>query len=312
MTSVSVLGLLASVISLAGAAEPDVAPDRGAATTPADPVVVAVRAAPGVDVPAQLAADLRAAMQEALAGRTPPPAPVELTLDAGGVTVRVGSLARWIAVARWDDVAMRTIALHVLDLVQPAPEIVATAVPAVRVGSVADVAAVAPPAEPPPPRARWTLRAGASGTRGVEHDNPWVAAFAAGAAWARESWRLGAELGWEHAPRHQIDLLAPVSYDALPVRVSMAAQAGMLEGGVRAGVEAFRVTTDHDIWSFTPLAGAFVGIRLPATAWLHAIVVGGADVLTRRVQLTVGAATPYTTPRLAPYAGLMVEVGINP
>jgi hypothetical protein len=94
--------------------------------------------------------------------------------------------------------------------------------------------------------------------------------------------------------------------------VSAAAQAGMLEAGLRAGVEVFRVTTDRSNFAETPLAGAFVGIRLPATPWLHGVLVGGADVLPRRIQVTDGGATPYTTPRLAPYVGMVVEVSVNP
>jgi hypothetical protein len=297
MATWSVLGLVASMISLA--AGDGEAPAVGWAT-------IVVRPAPGADLPPSLAEDVRAAVENALVGRTRPAVPIEITLDAYAVDVRVGSLARRVAVLRWDDVVMRTIALHVLDLMQPGPEVVAAEAPA------EGVAAMAPAAEPSAPAAVWSLRAGAAGLRGAEHDNPWTVAFAGGPSWTRDWLRIGAELGWEHAPRHLVDLSTEVSYDAWPVRVAAAAQAGMLEGGIRAGVEAFRVTTEHSTWSVTPLAGAFIGIRLPATPWLHAVVVGGADVLPRRVQLTVGAATPYTTPRLAPYAGLVFEVGLNP
>jgi hypothetical protein len=311
MATWSVLVPMGLMISLAGTAVPGVARAGEGAAPAAGPAMVEVRAAPGVDLPAPLAADVRAAVEDALAGRPPAAVPIELTLDAAGVDVRVGSLARRVTIVRWDDVALRTIALHVLDLMQPGPEVVAPAAPA---ESVATVATVAPAAEPPPspsPEA-WCVRAGAAGLRGVENDNPWTVAFTAGGAWTREWMRVGAEVGWERAPRHQIYNLVPVTYDAWPVRLVGAAQAGMLEGGIRAGVEVFRVATDHSIWSYTPLVGAFLGIRVPATPWLHAVIVGGADALPRRVQLYVGGATPYTTPRVAPYAGLIIEVGLKP
>jgi len=309
MATWSALVPMGLMISLAGAAVPGVARAGEGAGPAAGPATVEVHAAPGVDLPPPLAADVRAAVEDALAGRTPPAAPIELTLDAAGVDVRVGSLARRVTIIRWDDVALRTIALHVLDLMQPGPEVAAPAAPA---ESVATVAPAAEPSSPTSSPEAWCVRAGAAGLRGAEHDNPWTVAFTAGGALTRDWMRVGAELGWERAPRHQIYNLAPVTYDAWPLRLVGAAQAGMLEGGIRAGVEVFRVATDHSIWSYTPLVGAFLGIRVPATPWLHAVIIGGADALPRRVQLTVGGATPYTTPRLAPYAGLIFEVGVKP
>jgi hypothetical protein len=299
MVTWSALSLLALTISLAEGSEPD-------APAAAEPAGVLVRAAAGVDLPPSLAEDVRAAVENALLGRTRPAVPIEVTLGVGAVDVRVGSLARRVAVFRWDEVALRTIALHVLDLMQPAPEVGAIAAP------TESLAAAPPPAETPPAPPVWSVRAGAAASKGAENDNPWVFAFAAGGAWTHDWLRLGAEMGWERTRRHQVYNLAPASYDAWPFRLSAAAQAGMLEAGLRAGVEVFRVTTDRSNLAETPLAGAFVGIRLPATPWLHGVLVGGADVMPRRIQVTVGGATPYTTPRLAPYVGMVVEVGVNP
>jgi hypothetical protein len=91
------------MISVARAAEPEAAPFGG--STP--PVAsqrgpVTVDQAPGVDLPPQIAADVRAAIEDALAGREPPGVPIDITLEAGSVVVRVGSLWRRIAIARWD------------------------------------------------------------------------------------------------------------------------------------------------------------------------------------------------------------------
>jgi len=302
----SAFGLAMFLTSLAGAAEPEIVPAGDGSASGDGAPVVAVRAAPGMELSSALAAELRAAVEDALVGRTRVAAPIELTVAVGAVDVRVGTLARRVAVQRWDDVALRTVALHVIDLLQPSPDVVVAAAPAEGV-------VAAPATESSPPATTWCVRAGAAGLRGAEHDNPWEVAFSAGVYRTYDWLRVGADLGWERAPEHVVAGLKPVSYDAWPVRVAAAAQAGMLEGGIRAGVEVFRVTTtDHSTEEVTPLAGAFIGVRLPATPCFHAVLVGGADVLPRRVQLTIGAATPYTTPRLAPYAGLMIEVGVNP
>lgn len=312
MATLSVLGLAVSMISLVGAADPDAAPAGDAVVPTVGPEltsVVVVRAAPGVDLPQQLVADVRAAVEDALVGRPRLMAAIQLTLDAGGVDVRVGSLGRRVAISRWDDVALRTIALHVLDLMQPGPEVAAPAkAPAAGVEEAAEAG------EPAPPPGPWTFRAGAAGTRGAEHDNPWMLAVTAGGAWTRDWLRVGADLGWNYAPTHQAvyNTTTAVSYNGWPVRVSLAAQAGMLEGGVRAGFEVFHVTGGHSTWDASPLAGVFIGIRLPATPQFHAVIVVGADVLPQRVQLTYGYATPYTTPRLAPYVGLEFELGGKP
>ncbi len=133
----TLLASLTATISVARAAEPEPAP-AGEATPPdATPrAQVTVERAAGVDLPPQIAADLRAAIDDALAGRAQPGVPIDVTLEAGGVVVRVGSLWRRIAIARWDYSALRTVALHVLDLSQPAPE-------------MPDVAPAGPTAGPP-------------------------------------------------------------------------------------------------------------------------------------------------------------------
>src|SRR6516162_8128447 len=100
------LASLTAVISVARAAE-----------------TIDVHQAPGVDLPPQLTADVRAAIDDVLAGRSRPTVPVDVTLEAGGAVVRVGSLSRRITIVGWDYSAVRTVALHVLDLLQPGPEV---------------------------------------------------------------------------------------------------------------------------------------------------------------------------------------------
>ena len=85
------LASLTATISVARAAEPEPAP-AGLPTHAAGPV--RVERAPGLDLPPQIASDLRAAIDDAIAGRAQPDVPIDVTLEAGGVVVRVGTLWR--------------------------------------------------------------------------------------------------------------------------------------------------------------------------------------------------------------------------
>jgi len=169
----SAFGLAMFLTSLAGAAEPEIVPAGDGSASGDGAPVVAVRAAPGMELSSALAAELRAAVEDALVGRTRVAAPIELTVAVGAVDVRVGTLARRVAVQRWDDVALRTVALHVIDLLQPSPDVVVAAAPAEGV-------VAAPATESSPPATTWCVRAGAAGLRGAEHDNPWEVALSAG------------------------------------------------------------------------------------------------------------------------------------
>jgi hypothetical protein len=120
----TLLAGLTAPISAARADEPEaVPPVDGPPSDAPQRAQVTVEQAPGVELPPQIASDLRAAIDDALAGRAQPGVPVDVTLEAGGVVVRVGTLWRRIAITRWDYPALRTVALHVLDLSQPAPEV---------------------------------------------------------------------------------------------------------------------------------------------------------------------------------------------
>ena len=79
----SLLGSLTAMISVARAAEPAAAP-----------LVMTVDEAPGADLPPQIAADVRAAVEDALAGRAAPGVPIDITLETRSAVVRVGSLWR--------------------------------------------------------------------------------------------------------------------------------------------------------------------------------------------------------------------------
>jgi hypothetical protein len=299
----SLLGCLPLMISVARAAE------RGPVT---------VDQAPGVDLPPQLAADVRAVIEDALAGRTPPEVPIDVTLEAGGAAVRVGSLSRRIAIARWDYPAMRTVALHVLDLLQPAPETPEVAPD----GAAADptprlVAKASPNAraaeDAGEPAAPWSLHAGVAGARGVQDPDPWIVSVAAGATWTHHEWlRIGLELGWDHSiVRHKDGIT--VNYDATPLRLVLAAQNSKLAAGVRAGVAPYRVTGEQPYREVSPVVGPFIAAPVPIVGRYRGLLVAGFDYFGRRTEILRSTFDlVYSTPQLAPYLGVIVEADLRP
>jgi hypothetical protein len=322
ISSVVLGSLLASstaLISVAGAAEPEAAPAVGV-TAPAAPQrgLVAVEEAPDADLPTQLAADVRAAIEDALAGRAAPGVPIGVTLEAGGAVVRVGSLWRRVAIVRWDYPAVRTVALHVLDLLQPAPE-------------VPEVAPASPVAGPPPtvvaaaranePASESTgsvsVHAGVAGARGAQGPDPWMASFTLGAAWTYHEWlRIAFEVGWDHSIVRHVDsggVLTTVNYDAVPLRLALAAQNSKLVAGVRAGVAAYRVTAQQPYREVTPLVGPFVAAPVPIVGRFRGLLVAGFDYFGLRTELTRGGfETAYSTPQVAFYIGAVVEAAVRP
>ena len=310
---VGLLGSLPAMVSIARAAEPAPAP-----------VVISVEAAPGVDLPPQLGADMRAAIEDALAGRPAPGAPIDVTLEAGGVVVRVGSLWRRIAIAHWDYPAVRTVALHVLDLSQPAPEVpevasgnaVAGAAPRVVVEATAVERAAEPATEP---AGLWSLHAGVSGARGAQGTDPWMGSLTAGAAWTHHEWlRVALEVGWDHAvvrhpDGHVTGELITVNYDATPLRLVVAVQNSKAVLGIRAGEAWYRVTGQQPYRAVTPLVGPFVAAPVPIVGRFRGLLMAGFDYFGRRTELATSAFdVAYSTPKVAFYVGVVVEAGLRP
>ena len=309
----SLLGSLTAMIPAARAAEPEaapsVAPQQG---------VIGVEEAPGVDLPPQLAADVRGAIEDALAGRAAPAVPIEVTLEAGGAVVRVGSLWRRVAIAHWDYPAVRTVALHVLDLLQPAPE----APEATPAGPVAGPAATVVAEAHATERATesvgaWSAHLGVAGARGAQGPDPWMASFSLGAAWTYHEWlRIGLEVGWDHSIVRHVDsggVLTTVNYDAVPLRLAVAAQNSKLVAGIRAGVAGYRVTAQQHYREVTPLVGPFVAAPVPIVGRVRGLLVAGFDYFGRRTELTsAGFDTAYSTPQLAFYIGAVVEAVVRP
>jgi len=312
----SLIGGLTALTAVARAAEPEAAAAvEGSPRDAPQRTQVTVEQPPGLDLPPGIASDLRAAIDDALAGRAQPGVPIAVTLEAGGVVVQVGSLWRRVAIARWDYQALRTVALHVLDLSLPTPEIpdVAPGGP----GSATTVAAEARPAE----RATdaggpLSVHAGVAGARGAQLPDPWIVSMTAGAAWTHHDWlRFGIEIGWDHSIVRHVDsagVLTTVNYDATPIRLVLAVQNSTVMAGVRGGVAEYRVTGEQHFWVTTPVVGPFVAARIPIVGSFRGLLVGGFDYSARRTQLSGdGIDTLYSTPAVAPYIGVLLEVGLT-
>ena len=305
-----VLAGLTAVISVARAAEP-----------------VDVHQAPGVDLPPQLAADVRAAIEDVLAGRAQPAVPIDVTLEAGGAVVRVGSLSRRIAIVGWDYPAVRTVALHVLDLLQPGPE-----VPEVSAAAAASPMPDSVPAAGVVEEVRVTGRASAqtaefdgplsvnvavAGARGAQGSDPWMVSGTLGAAWTRNWLRIGLEVGWDHGlvrhPPTTSGIHTMVNYDATPLRLVLAVQNRVVMAGVRGGVAVYRVATQQTYTEVTPLVGPFLAAKFPIAGRFRGLLVGGFDYFGRRTELSTGSFdTAYSSPQLAPYVAVVAEAVFGP
>jgi len=310
-----VLAGLTAAISVAKAAEP------------AEPIDV--HQASGVDLPPQLAADVRAAIEDVLAGRAHPAVPIDVTLDAGGAVIRVGSLSRRIAIVGWDYSAVRTVALNVLDLLQPGPE----------VPEVSETAAAASPMPEPAPAAGvveeirvpgrpsaqtaeldgpLSVHLALAGARGAQGPDPWMVSGTVGAAWTRNWLRIGLEVGWDHGivrhPATETPTGVTVNYDATPLRLVLAVQNRVVMGGVRAGVAVYRLRTNETYTEVTPLVGPFLAAKFPIAGRFRGLLMGGFDYFSRRTELTtlLTLQTAYSSPQLAPYVAVVAEVVLGP
>jgi hypothetical protein len=305
------VGSFTAMISVARAAEPEAAPVVGSPQR----AQITIEEAPGADLPPQIAADVRAVVEDTLAGRAVPSLPIDITLEAGGAVVRVGSLWRRIAIAGWDYPAMRTVALHVLDLLQPAPDVpeVASADRGPGRGTAA-VVVVAPgraPEHATEPLGAWSFHAGVAGARGAQLPDPWMVGFTGGAAWTHEWLRIGLAAGWDHAVVRHPDGIT-VNYDAVPLRLVVAAQNDKVMAGVRAGVAEYRVTAEHAFRVVTPLVGPFVAAPVPIAGRFRGLLIAGFDYFGRRTQLAKARFdTTYSTPQVAPYVGVIVEAVLS-
>ena len=318
----SLMGSLTAMTAVARAAEPEAAaPVDGSPPEAPQRTRVRVEQAPGLDLPPRIASDLRAAIDDALAGRVQPGLPIDVTVEPGGVVVRVGSLWRRVAIARWDYPALRTVALNVLDLSLPTPEMVEVAPGGPAPGPATTVVAASPTNVSATEHANdaggpWSLHAGVAGARGAQLPDPWMVSMTAGLTWTHHDWlRIGVEIGWDHSIVRHVDsagVLTTVNYDSTPFRLVLAAQNSTVMAGIRGGVAEYRVTGEQHFWVTTPVVGPFIAARVPIVGSFRGLLVGGFDYCARRTQLSGdGINTLYSTPAVAPYIGVVLEVGLT-
>jgi hypothetical protein len=138
----------------------------------------------------------------------------------------------------------------------------------------------------------------------------------AGAAWTHNDWlRIGFEIGWDHSIVRHLDNqyagLTTVNYDAVPMRLVLAAQNSTVMAGVRGGVAEYRVTAEHNYWITTPIVGPFIAARVPIVGRFRGLLVGGFDYVAKRTEVLNGPFNPvYSTPAVAPYIGVVLEAGL--
>jgi hypothetical protein len=211
------------------------------------------------------------------------------------------------------------VALHVVDLLQPALEVPegAPANPAPEPAAAPPTVVAAAPSERAPEWAGpWSVHAAIVGSRGAEGPDPWIVGGSIGAAWTHDWFRVGAEVGWDHSIVRHVDYAGgptTVTYDATPFRLVLAAQNSSVMAGVRGGVAAYRLTAEQNYWMVTPLVGPFLGFKIPIAGRFRGLFVGGFDYFARRTQLSgSGIDTLYSSPAVAPYLGVLVDVGLGP
>jgi hypothetical protein len=221
---------------------------------------------------------------------------------------------------------MRTVALNVLDLLQPGPEVpevsgaaespMPEAAPAAGV-----VETVRVPGRPSAQTAEFegplSVYGAVAGARGAQGSDPWVVSGTLGAAWTRNWLRLGLEVGWDHGlvrhPHTTSGIHTTVNYDATPLRLVLAVQNRVVMVGVRGGVAVYRVATQQTYTEVTPLVGPFLAAKFPIAGRFRGLLVGGFDYFGRRTELSTGLFdTAYSSPQLAPYVALVAEAVLTP
>lgn len=229
---------------------------------------------------------------------------VRIALGPGRADIVVGPLTRTVPVASWDDaVAIRTIVLHVVDLAQPAPALDALSTPVV-------VAAAEPVAATPGPGL--DLIVAPSFGRGISGSDPWMVGLTAGAALAWGRLRVGASAGWSHGVRRGSGTPEELSHDSWPVRLALSVEVGPVELGASGGAAPYLVTGVQRAAGLTAIGGGWIRYRRPLGGRLALVVDAGVDALSRRVELTLGDRVAYSTPRVAPFAGVGVVWAVRP
>jgi hypothetical protein len=146
---------------------------------------------------------------------------------------------------------------------------------------------------------------------GISATDPPILGLRGEAAIARGAWRLGASVGWDRGLRQHADTPEDAAYDEWPVAVRIGASAGRFELGAHVAVAPYLVS-GHELFTGARVgAGASLRTRFQvAGATLIADV--GADAWQKRVVLTAGGTTRFSTPRLAPYVSIGLTWSVAP
>jgi hypothetical protein len=250
-------------------------------------------------VPEELAATVRAQLV-AIASQV---GVIRIVIMHDGFDLDVDGRHRWVPIADWSDpLATRTVVLHATDLAQAA---VLSDLPA-----------------PPPPMQVETRAAPARSLdaelvvatragRGVRSTDPPILGLRGEVAIARGRWRWGASVGWDRGLRQHVDTFEDAAYDEWPVALSIAARDGRFELGADVAVAPYSISGHESFTGARFGAGACVRARLHIGGAI-AIVEAGADAWQKRVTLTAGGMTLFSTPRLAPFVAIGVAWSAGP
>jgi len=238
------------------------------------PIVVDSAGAPFT--PADLAEEIR--VRVPLAG---PPLHVRVTAVSGGVRVAAAGGARDVALGDRSGVdAARLVALAASDLLSAEP-----------------LVDVAPPAPPRTDSISLAVLASAAGWSSV------LGGLAAEVSIPRGPWLLAASLGGGELVR------GPIQLADGEVRIGIGRRIGLIDVRVDAIAEPLFVTTGaHDA---TALVGGGVSVRahIPLGG-PRLVIAGGGDAFATQTEYRTAGMTALTTPRIAPWLRLGLEVSL--
>ena len=252
-----------------------------------------------VGVPSIAGADLAAAVRAQLGAIAAQVGAIHIVITHDGADLDVDGRHRRIAIADWSDPrATRTVVLYAIDLAQTA--------------GLADLPAPPPPLMAPeiaiareaPARSMGAeLVLATRGGRGVSATDPPILGLRGEAAIERGGLRWAAGVGWDRGLRQHAGTFEDAAYDEWPVALSIATRAGRYELGAHVAVAPYLISGHESFTGVRLGAGASVrrGFRVGGAT---AIVEAGVDGWQKRVTLTAGGSTMFSTPRVAPYLAI--------
>jgi hypothetical protein len=271
----------------------------GEARADGRPPPLAVEVA-GPGIPEQAAAAVRDAVLARIADRTPGNPPILIVLRADTAEILAGSLRREVSIGAWTSPqAARTVALHVMDLLQPAPALT-------PVGASGGAVALGARAT----RTRVTALAGPYFGHGIDDRNPWAGGLALDVELGRGRFSGGLGAAWSRGvPSGSVPLDA--GYDVVSARLTGAVTVREVTVGAHAGLGRIFMSGVESWTTDTLVASPFVRSRLTLAENVVVLIEAGVEVLSRPARLLVGERTLYAAPRAAPYLGLALAWAVR-